>query len=148
MVQLLVSCWWRLLHQSCCWWRLLHQRCKQVLLLGLLMLQLGVLLLPMRFLLDAVLLRMLGYLLLLGCRGLLLLLRMGVLLLPLLSLLRELLLRLWGHLLLLHPRRVVPLSGHILRLSRMRTLLEGPAIAQRNEVLVGDEVACLVRCGG
>ena len=78
----------------------------------------------------------------------LLLLRLGVLLLPLLSLLRELLLRLWGHLLLLCPWRVVPLLSHILRISRMRTLLEGSAIAQRNEVLVGDEVACFVRCRG
>ena len=81
-------------------------------------------------------------------RGLLLL-RMWVLLLPLLSLLRVALLRLLGHLLLLGHWRVV-LLGHLLGLSRMRTLWESPAISQRSEVLVVDEVARrrFARCWG
>ena len=81
-------------------------------------------------------------------RGLLLL-RLGVLLLPLLSRLRMVLLRLLGQLLLLGHWRVL-LLGRLLRLSCMRTLWEGPAVSQRNEVLVGDEVACrcFARCWG
>ena len=77
-------------------------------------------------------------------RGLLLL-RLGMLLLPLLSWLCVLLLRLRTQLLLLGHRRVL-LLGRLLRLSCMRTLWEGPAVSQRNEVLVGDEVACRRWC--
>ena len=74
-----------------------------------------------------------------------LLLRMGVLLLPLLSRLRMGLLRLLGQLLLLGQWRVL-LLGRLLRPSCMRTLREGPAVSQRNEVLVGDEVVCRCFC--
>ena len=69
VVQLQVFCRWWLLHQSRGWWRLLHQRCGQALLLGLLLLQLGVLLGPLWSLLMALLLRLWGHLLLLGRRG-------------------------------------------------------------------------------
>ena len=77
----------------------------------------------------------------------LLLLQMWVLLLPLLPLLWVVLLQLLGHLLLLGRWRVL-LLGHLLGPSCMCAFRESPAIPQRNELLVRDEVVrlCLAPC--